>query len=209
MTHCEAGERGGGVCRAGCRRRRGTPRGACSPEGSNGQCCLQSPAKPKCRSSLLPVLGGCSATAAQGSVAGVEPEPWAGGDAVAQGSAGGKPEDNGTFTQGSEAAAVAVPGGKSQGPAEVCWDEALAWETGSPPVAGTGTQGSAAPAQAEAADSTLGFVSERRREVGEGNTVGHRGMLNSRDVPGGSWLPAAPPRRAMDQAAEREEARGP
>lgn len=128
---------------------------------------------------------------------------------MAQGSAGGKPEDKGTFPQGSEAAAVAVPGGKSQGPAEVCWDEALAWETGSPPAAGTGTQGSAAPAQAEAAGSALGFISERRREVGEANAVGHRGMLKSRDVPGGPQLPAAPPRHAMDRAAEGEEVRGP
>lgn len=131
-----------------------------------------------------------------------------GGDAVTQGSAAGKPEDKGAFPQGSEAAVV--PGGKSQGPAEVCWDEALAWERGSPPEAGTGTQGSVAPDQAEAAGSALGFISERRREaVEEGNGSGHRVMLSGRDVPRGPQLPAAPPRHVTDRAAVGGEARGP
>ena len=207
-SRCGAGERGGGVCTAGCGRKGGAAQDAHSQEGSDGQRCPRSPAKPKHRSSLLPGLGGCSATAAQGSAAGVEPETWAGGDAVTQGSAGGKPEDKGAFPQGSEAAVV--PGGKSQGPAEVCWDEALAWERGSPPAAGTGTQGSAVPAQAEAAGSALGFISERRREaVEEGNGAGHGGMLSGGDVPRGPSLPAALPRSATDRAAEGEEARGP
>lgn len=55
-----------------------------------------------------------------------------------------------------------VLGGKSQGPAEVCWDGALAWERGSPPGSGTGTQGSAAPVQAEVTGSTLGFISGKK-----------------------------------------------
>lgn len=205
---CRAGEQGGGVCRAGWGRKGGAPRDAHLQEGSDGQCCPQSPAKPKRRSSLLPGLEGCSATAAQGSAAGVEPGTWVGGDAVTQGSAGGKPEDKGAFPQGSEAAVV--PGGKSQGPAEVCWDEALAWERGSPPAAGTGTQGSAAPAQVEAAGSALGFISERRREaVEEGNGAGHGGMLSGGYVPGGPRLPAALPGHATDRAAEGGEAGGP
>ena len=166
--------------------------------GSDGQRCPRSPAKPKRRPSLLPAFGGCLATAAQGSAAGVEPETRAGGDAVTQGSAGGKPEDKGAFPQGS--AAAVVLGGKSQGPAEVCWDEAPGWERGSPPAAGTGTQGSAAPAQAGAAGSALGFTSERRREaVGEGNGAGHGGMLSGGDVPRGPWLPAAPPGREEER----------
>lgn len=161
--------------------------------------------KAKSQSSLLPGLGGCSATGAQGSGAGVGAGPWAGGDAVTQGSAAGKPEDKGAFPQGSEAAVV--PGGKSQGPAEVCWDEALAWDRGSPPAAGTGTHGSGAPAQAEAAGSALGFISERRREAVEQRRV--QRDAESGDVPGGPWLPAALPGHETDEAAEREAAKGP
>lgn len=139
-------------------------------EGSDGQGCPQSSAKPKGPLSLLPGVGGCSGIAAQGSGAGVELEPWgAGGDAVPQGSAGGKPEDIGAFPQGSEAAVVL--GVKSQGPAGVCWDEALAWERGSPPGSGTGTQGSAAPVQAEATGSTLGFISGKKGKLWERGTV--------------------------------------
>lgn len=75
----------------------------------------------------------------------------------------------GAFPQGSEAAVVL--GGKSQGPAEVCWDEVLAWERGSPPGSGTGTQGSAAPLQAEATNSTLGFISGKKGKLWERETM--------------------------------------
>lgn len=112
----------------------------------------KTPSPPSC----LPGLG--SATAAQGSVAGAVLEPWAGGDVAVQGSEGEKPDEVGAFPHGS-----AEAGGKSQGPAVVCWDVVPAWGTASPLLDSTGTQGSAVPVQA--AGSALGFISEKTRET--------------------------------------------
>lgn len=113
-----------------------------------------------------------------------------------QGSAGEKPDEAGAFPHGS-----AEAGGKSQGPAAVCWDVVPAWGTGSPLLDSTGTQGSAVPVQA--AGSALGFISEKRRETTD------KRMPHIRDAPGDcGFPPASPPRCAKDRAAKGGEAKG-